>query len=201
MSEFKLEAIKCKNCGSGLMVEINDFVTYCTNCGSGFEIVNGLLQPIEVNFAQPARPAEGEIVYKPFWILKTNVTILERTSSGGFLKNLFGGNDGAGGAIKFYIPAFRLPVDNMREMASAFTIKDPVASPRKFNVKVTGFTYGREDALKIAEFLLISFEAEKSDTMKTFRYDIKVDSYEILGIPFYKLSNGTMRDAIIGMSV
>lgn len=201
MSEFKLEAIKCKNCGSGLMVELNDLITYCTNCGSGFEILGGEMRPIDINFAQPARPAEGEIVYKPFWILKTSVTILERTSSGGFLKNLFGGNDGSGGRIKFYIPAFRMPVDNLREMASAFTIKDPVPSPQKFNVKVTGFTYGREDAQKIAEFLLISFEAEKSDTMKTFRFEMNVDSYEILGIPFYKLSNGNLRDAIIGLSI
>jgi hypothetical protein len=86
-------------------------------------------------------------------------------------------------------------------MASAFTVKDPVPSPQKFNVKVTGFAYGKEDAMKIAEFLLISFEADKSDTMKTFRYEINVDSYEILGIPFYKLSNGNLRDAIIGLSI
>lgn len=66
MAEFKLEAIKCKNCGSGLMVEVNDFVTYCTNCGSGFEIVEGTLQPIEVNFANAAIRDEGEMVYKPF---------------------------------------------------------------------------------------------------------------------------------------
>jgi hypothetical protein len=201
MAEFKLEAIKCKNCGSGLVVEINDFVTYCTNCGSGFEIIDGVLQPIEVNFASPVRPAEGELIYKPFWILKTSVTILERTSTGGFLKNLFGGHDGSGGNIKFYIPAFRMPVDNMKEMATAFTVKDPVPSPQKFNVKVTGFAYGKEDAMKIAEFLLISFEADKSDTMKTFRYEINVDSYEILGIPFYKLSNGNLKDAIIGLSI
>jgi len=201
MAEFKLEAIKCRNCGSGLVVELNDFVTYCTSCGSGFEIIEGELQPIEINFASAAKPGEGELVYKPFWILKTNITILERTSSGGFLKNLFGGGDGTAGRIKFYIPAFWSPIDNMKELAMAFTVKDPVASPQKFNVKITGFNYGREDAMKIAEFLLISIEAEKSDTMKTFRYKIDLEGYEILGIPFYKQGNGNLKDAIIGLSI
>jgi len=201
MAEFKLEAIKCKNCGSGLMVEVNDFVTYCTNCGSGFEIVDGVLQPIEVNFANAAIRDEGEMVYKPFWILNTHVTILERTSSGGFFKNLFGGNDGTGGDIKFYIPSFYAPVDKLKELAYTYTQKNPVASPQKYNVKLTGYAFGREDAEKIAEFILISFEAEKSDTMKTFRYDIKFNNYEILGIPFYKQADGRLKDGLLGITI
>jgi hypothetical protein len=54
---------------------------------------------------------------------------------------------------------------------------------------------------KIAEFILISFEAEKSDTMKTFRYDMKFNSYEILGIPFYKQADGKLKDGVLGIVV
>ena len=46
MSDFKLTAIHCKNCGSGLVVDLNDYATYCGSCGSGFEIVDGELFPI-----------------------------------------------------------------------------------------------------------------------------------------------------------
>jgi len=202
MADFKLEAIKCKNCGSGLVVEINDCITYCGSCGSGFEIVQGELQPIEINFSATAIPGNSEVVYKPFWLIKTNVQILERTASGGFMKNLFGGSGSeTSGAINFYIPAFYCHLDAMKNLATVFTQKNPVASPQKYNAKLTGFAYGKEDAKKLCEFLLISFEAEKSDMMKTFRYNIDYNSFEILGIPFYKEQNGRFKDAVLGIEI
>jgi hypothetical protein len=201
MSDFKLEAIKCKNCGSGLVVEINDNVTYCGSCGSGFEIINGELQPIEINFASTAIPGNSEVVYKPFWLMKADIEILERTAAGGFIKNLFGGSSATSGSLVFYIPAFYCKLDSLKDLASAFTQKNPVASPQKYNSKLTGFAYGKEDAKKLAEFLLISFEAEKSDTMKTFRYNITFNSFEILGIPFYKTGDGKFKDAVLGIEI
>lgn len=201
MADFKLEAIKCKNCGSGLVVEINDYITYCGNCGSGFELVNGELQPIEVNFSSVAIPGNAEVIYKPFWLMKTNVEILERTAAGGFMKNLFGGSNETKGPLTFYIPAFYCSLDNLKKLASEFTKKNPVASPQKFNTKLTGFAYGKEDAKKLARFIFISFEAEKSDTMKTLRFSIDFNSCEILGIPFYKETGGKLKDAVLGIEI
>lgn len=202
MSEFKLVAINCKNCGSGLMGEINDYITYCSNCGSGFEIVEGELTPIEINFAAPALRGEGELIYKPFWLIKSHINILERKATGEFLKNLFGGsNNTSSGDITFYIPAFYCSLDIMKSLATQFTIKHPVASPQKYNVKLIGFAYGKEDAKKFSEFILISLEAEKKDTMKNFKYQIDFNSMEILGIPFYKGINGKMKDAVLGIEI
>ena len=201
MSDFKLEAIKCKNCGSGLVVEVNDYVTYCISCGSGFEIINGELNPIEINFSAAALPAEGEMIYKPFWLLKTHVEILERTSSSGHASDVFGGSGKSSGNINFYIPAFRCPLESLKFISTEFTTKNPVASPQKFNSKLTGFAYGKEDAMKLAEFLLISVEAEKKDMLKTFRYNISLNSYEILGIPFYKIAGGKIKDAVLGITI
>ena len=87
----------------------------------------------------------------------------------------------------------------MKALSQAFTAKNPVASPQKYNVKLTGFAYGKEDAKKLCEFILISFEAEKKDTVKTFKYQINYESFEILGIPFYNKGNGAFKDAILGI--
>ena len=202
MSDFILEAVKCKKCASGLLVEVNDNIVYCSSCGSGFEIINGELIPIEINFAAAALRGEGEMIYKPFWLLKTKISIAERKASGNFLKNIFGGgNDNTSGDIIFYIPAFYCPIETMKNLATQFTIKHPVASPQKYNTKLTGFAYGKEDAKKLAEFILISLEAEKSDTMKSFKYDMKFESMEILGIPFYKLPDGRFKDAVLGIEM
>ncbi|CAN5547861.1 hypothetical protein BH10BAC5_BH10BAC5_08980 [soil metagenome] len=202
MADFVLEAVKCKNCGSGLMVEVNDNITYCTNCGSGFEIEEGVLNPIEINFASPAIRSEGEIIYKPFWFITASIAVLERTADGGFLKSIFNKTDGSGNAqIKFYIPGFYLPVNKMKQIALAFTAANPVASPQKYNSPLVGFTYSKNDAKKFCEFVLISMEAEKSDTMKTFKYNIDYNEISILGMPFYKHSNGSLKDAVLGMDV
>ncbi len=202
MSDFILEAVKCKKCGSGLLVEVNDNIVYCSSCGSGFEILNGELVPIEINFAAAALRSDGEMIYKPFWLIKTHIEITERKASGNFLKNIFGGsNDNTSGDITFYIPAFYCSIDAMKNLATQFTIKNPVASPQKYNTKLVGFAYGKEDAKKLAEFILISLEAEKSDTMKSFKYNLRFDSMEILGIPFYKLRNGNLKDAVLGIEV
>jgi len=202
MSDFILEAVKCKKCDSGLMVEVNDNIVYCSSCGSGFEIINGELIPIEINFASAAIRSEGEMIYKPFWLLKAHLNIAERKASGNFLKNIFGGsNDNTSGNITFYIPAFYCSIEAMKNLATQFTIRNPVASPQKYNTKLVGFAYGKEDAKKLAEFILISMEAEKSDTMKSFNYDMKFDSMEILGIPFYKMGNGRLKDAVLGIEV
>lgn len=202
MSDFRLEAVKCKNCGSGLVVEVNDNIVYCSSCGSGFEIAGGELTPIEINFAAPAIPSEGEMIYKPFWLLKIKVDILERNAKGEFLKNLFGGSgETTSGDVTFYIPAFYCHLDMMKNLATQFTLRHPVASPQKYNVKLVGFAYGKEDAKKLSEFILISLEAEKGDTMKSFKYELKYDSMEILGIPFYKLNNGKFKDAVLGIEL
>ena len=202
MSDFKLEAVKCRSCGSGLVIEVNDNIVYCSSCGSGFEIVEGELTPIEINFAAAALRSEGEMIYKPFWLLKIKVDILERKAKGEFLKNLFGGSgELTSGEVSFYIPAFYCHLDTMKNLATEFTLQHPVASPQKYNVKLVGFAYGKEDAKKLAEFILISLEAEKGDTIKSFKYEMKYDSMEILGIPFYKLDNGMLKDAVLGIEI
>jgi hypothetical protein len=37
--------------------------------------------------------------------------------------------------------------------------------------------------------------------MKTFKYTIDYNSFEILGIPFYKEQNGRMKDAVLGIEI
>lgn len=195
---FKIEAIHCKNCGSGLVVEVNDNITYCSSCGSGFEIVEGELQPIEINFLNPAIREEANLIFKPFWFIKSHVEILERTSKGGIFQKMFGKENENSFDLNFYIPAFYCSLETMKNLAKLFTAKNPVASPQKFNTRLTGFIYGKEDAKKLCEFILISFEAEKKDIMQTFRYNITFNNFEILGIPFYEFQDGSLKEAVFG---
>jgi hypothetical protein len=66
---------------------------------------------------------------------------------------------------------------------------------------MTGFNFSKDDARKIAEFIFLSIEAEKSDTLKDIKYDLDVKSIQVLGIPFYKQPNGKLKDAVLGIEV
>ena len=201
MEDFKLIAVKCKSCDSGLTVEMNDNIVYCSSCGNGWEIVNDDLVPIEIGFAKPLIQGQGEIVYKGFWLVDTYVKINSRDSSGGWISSLFGGANKTEGDVKFYVPAFWMPIESAKQLGVAFTTKNAVPSPEKYNVKLSGFTYTKEDAKKIAEFIFLSIEAEKNDTVRNISYDIKVKKYNVLGVPFYKQPNGKLRDAVTGIEV
>ncbi len=201
MEDFKLIAVKCKSCDSGLTVEVNDSIVYCSSCGNGWEILNDELQPIDINFAKPIVPGQDEIVYKGFWLVDSYVKILSRDSSGGWISNLFGGTNKTEGDVMFYVPAFWMNIDSVKNIGVNFTMKNPVASPQKYNVKMSGFNFSKEDARKIAEFIFLSIEAEKSDTIRNIQYDIQVKNMRILGMPFYQQPNGKLRDAVLGIEI
>ncbi|MGH2574885.1 MAG: hypothetical protein ACRDFC_04200, partial [Ignavibacteria bacterium] len=189
-------------CDSGLVIEVNDNVVYCSSCGNGYEIIKDKLEPIEINFAKPLLPSQGELLYKPFWLLNTHLNIHSRDSSGGWLSNIFGGSSNkTQGNVLFYVPAFWMTIDSVKNIGGTFTQKNPVASPQKYNVKMTGFNFSKEDAKKIAEFIFLSIEAEKSDMIKNIQYDLNVQSTQVLGVPFYKLTNGRLKDAVLGIEI
>jgi len=156
---------------------------------------------MEINFAKPLVAGQGEVVYKPFWLLDIYVKILSRDSSGGWVSNLFGSSNKTEGDFVFYVPAFWLTIDSVKSIGGTFTMKNPVASPQKYNVKMSGFNFSKEDARKIAEFIFLSIEAERSDTIRDIQYEMNVKSTQVLGIPFYKLSNGRWKDAVLGIEV
>ncbi len=201
MEDFKLIAVKCKSCDSGLTVEMNDNIVYCSSCGNGWEIVNEELVPVDIGFAKPLIQEQGELVYKGFWMVDAYVKIHSRDSSGGWISSLFGGANKTEGDVMFYVPAFWMPIESAKQIGVTFTTKNAVPSPEKYNVKLTGFNYTKEDAKKIAEFIFLSIEAEKNDTVRNISYDLKVKSYKVLGVPFYKQPNGRLKEAITGIEV
>ncbi len=201
MEDFKLIAFKCPSCDSGLGVEVNDNVVYCSSCGNGYEITDDKLVPIEVNFAKPLIQGTGDIVYKPFWLVNAYVKINSRDASGGFISNLFGSSGKMEGDVLFYVPAFWMTIESAKTIGGQFTTKNPVASPQKYNVKMTGFNFSKEDAKKITEFIFLSVEAEKSDTVRNIDYNIDTKTISVLGVPFYKQPNGRLRDAVLGIEI
>ncbi len=205
-SGFTLLLLDCKNCGAPLAGEAEDVVFYCTACRSGFRYdpaAPGHLAPVEVGFvATPHRAADG---YSPFWVLPARVEILDRDASGltaafSGLVNFFTGTDAAAeasGERHFVLPAFPLPIPEAVDLALRYTREFP-ALDELLGERLTGGVYGRSDARKLAEYVLLASEVEESDTLKDLDYVLETGEPRLLGVPWVG-DRGLRRDAVFGL--
>jgi ribosomal protein S27AE len=202
-SGLRLVALKCQKCGSLLNADTKDVVFYCGNCDSGFELINEKdeLVPVSIDFAIPNKKMTAEIIYYPFWVFEANVKISGRDAAGsitGFIMNIFGKEDKQVG--KFYVPAFETPLENIRKLGLEFTKAQPEFDVLKKG-KLKGCSYSSKDAMKFADFIFLSMEAGKSDTLRSISYDPGLSSPKVIAIPFYKMSGSGLMDGIMGISI
>jgi|GEM_PF-450017 len=198
-ADFRLVTLDCPQCGAPLAGEDEDLVFYCTACYSGFRVpesgdepegveaaTDDRLVPVEVSFL--ASPAEAPDLHLPFWLLPARVEILQRKGTGGSFRgllNFFTGRDAAAvpGDGTFAIPAFRAPLARVMELALRYTFEMPDTGelPRE---RLTGGSQTVADARKLAEFVLISSEAAKPDTLTELEYRLQFGASRLLGVPF-----------------
>jgi hypothetical protein len=202
-SGLRLVALKCQKCGSLLNADTKDVVFYCGNCDSGFELINEKdeLVPVNIDFAIPNKKINAEMVYHPFWVFDANVKINSRDAAGsitGLIMNIFGKE--AKNVGKFYIPAFETSLENIRKLGLEFTKGQPEFEVLKKG-KLKGCIYSSKDAMKFADFIFLSIEAGKSDTLRSISYDLGLSSPKVIAIPFYKLSDSGFTDGIMGISI
>lgn len=204
MTELRLIPLDCPQCGSALAAEGQDRLFYCTSCHSGFQVreegpvpdarapssetVGLPLEPVEVIFlASPGHPVDTR---RPFWLLPARIEILERRTPGSTLTGLFnvffGGDDSGGpGEGRFVVPAYPTPLERALALARSYSYRWPGAGELT-GEKLTGGTVPLEDARKLAEYLLIANEADRSDTLQDLEYRLEFREPRLIGIPFYR---------------
>ena len=183
--------------------EERDVVFRCANCGQGYALVEGELKRLTVKSASPKLQERGEVQYYPFWVLKAEVTVESREASGGFFSGLLrgGGSGPAGGTIAFYIPAFDAPLEVLKQLSVEFTKEQPsyeIAEEARRSIK--GCVHSEEFARGFADFVFLTMEAERPDTMKSIRYSIKFLEATVLAVPFVSV-DGSKKDLLMGKQV
>lgn len=195
---LRLVELDCASCGAPLAAEGHDVVYYCTACYNGYllDTEADRLLAVEVSFVgAPAVAAERHL---PFWLLPAEVELLDRQASGGGfgrLLSLFtgGGGDGSG-PRSFVIPAYDTPLARMVALAARYTASFPTLGER-LGERLTGGCFGPADAEKLAHYVLITAEADKSDTLKDLSYELRFGEPRLLGVPFARRG----RDLVDGL--
>lgn len=181
-----LKSVKCPACGTALEGKVADRVYLCS-CGVLHTRDDEGVRELKYTIAAPKDPATPPtaVIYIPFWRLDSDVAIHYTKSEGGFFNKLFG-KDWKGGKVSIFVPAVDWEPGTYKHWASAITSKPP-----KFeNVKDFG-SYEREpvvidemEAKQLADFLILTFEAEKPGVLQEISYEVKVFDMSVLYLPF-----------------
>lgn len=192
----RLIAVKCPSCGLPIRGKVADRVFLC-ECGVMHTRDDKGTRELSHAIAPPNPPSAppSTVIYVPFWRLDSNVIIhySRSTGVGGFFNKLFG-KDWKGGRVSIYVPAVDWDPGTYKKWASSIT-----SNPPKFNAAPSFGGYERmpvvideTEANQLADFLILTFEAEKAGVLQEMSYEVNVFGTSLLYLPFNR-TEGSFR--------
>ncbi|MCD1296020.1 hypothetical protein CUJ83_13535 [Methanocella sp. CWC-04] len=185
----KIVQVKCPKCNTPVHSRNIDNVFLCEACGT-LNSWDGNTETIEYEAGAFTRGGEGTKVYLPFW--KTGIRFFIRHSSvkGGFLSKLSGilKGDSPFGEIEMMIPAFDIDPGQYKKLAEKLTIEPPKydAAKLEHNVERMPCEVTADRVKDMADFLFVTFEAEKPGVLQKLDYDLYIMSKKLVYLPYYK---------------
>ncbi|UCC93059.1 MAG: hypothetical protein JSW25_10450 [Thermoplasmata archaeon] len=183
---IKLKGVKCPSCGTALEGKVADRVYLC-DCGVMHTRDDKEVRQVKYTIALPRDPnaPPSAVIYIPFWRLDSDVMIHYTKSEGGFFNKLFG-KDWKGGRVSIYVPALDWDPSTFKHWASTITSKPPnIHVGKDFGpFEREPVTMDEEEAKQMADFLILTFEAEKPGVLQQISYEVKVFDMALLYLPF-----------------
>ena len=192
---MKVVQVRCPNCNAPIVGKQRDLLFVCQQCGV-LHVRDGGVQVLDYEIADFAKgaPAQGR-TYVPFWRIYAHFTILNKDSSGGNmfkLANWIKGGQGDSGEVFIFVPAPDFDPPTFKGMATGLTANWPRYSTRLDfgGVPRLPAALPKEEAVKLAHFVIITMEAEKPGVMQTLDYSLEVKDARIIYLPFNSTSSG-----------
>ncbi|RLB67480.1 MAG: hypothetical protein DRH04_07925 [Deltaproteobacteria bacterium] len=133
---------------------------------------------------------QGQPIYVPFWKMPTIVNIYHESVEGGFFLDLVH-NTPKGGAIVLYLPAVEWDVNVYKYWAETLTkqqityaLAEDFGGVPRMPVNIL-----RDEAGRLADFLVLTFEAERPGVMQSISYDLQIQSLILVYIPFAQVGS------------
>jgi len=190
---MKVVQVKCPRCQQPIYSKVKDMAFYCNHCRT-MHVRDGGVDILEFDIAEFNVNVPGERIYMPFWRLFSAVNINRSQVAGGNLHKLGNLLKGASdsGNVFIYIPAWETEVSEFRHWALNMTESQPMYSLRMdFNNVERGATaVSKEEASKMADFVVVTMEAEKPGTLQYLDYSLQVNDTRLVYLPFVRGPSG-----------
>ena len=175
----KLIPLRCLQCDTPVPAQPDEVAWVCIQCGQGMRLdaVQNLV-PLEVHYAAVVEP---NIRGKPYWVAEGQVD-LDRDSFG-----LIGKKTGEAKRFwkagqRFFVPAFTGDLDTMLGLGSQYLINPPDLQPGPA-VQFEPVTLPMEDVHALAEFIVLSIEAERKDKLSEVQVIVQLAHIELWILP------------------
>jgi predicted RNA-binding Zn-ribbon protein involved in translation (DUF1610 family) len=178
MSEsVKLIPLLCVKCQSPLTAQADEVAWACPACGQGQLLMEdkGL---VAMQFYYDSRLTPGQ-PGKPYWVAQGQAQLSRSTYSGNQSAEMLAYWSQP---RLFFIPAFSLPLEQLIAVGSALLRQPPSitqGSPAAFQP----VTLHPEDLRPMAEFILISMEAERRDMLKELNFNLTLSAPALWILP------------------
>ena len=181
----ELVPLECLRCRTRLPAEEGELAWICASCGQGQRLGDDAsLIELEIHFADSG--AETSVGWFPFWVLHGNVRIQERLSYGGTQSP----DPRWGSPQQFILPAFETTPEEAAQWGTRF-LREPVDLRGGSPGTLLGVTVSPEEALALAEFVVVSFEADRRDKLKSLRAVLDLGPPELWCLPFAVSERGS----------
>jgi len=187
--------VRCPQCNSPIQMKQKDKVFYCTQCNT-MHIRDGGIEKLDYEVAEFNPTVQGERAYMPFWRIYATFVVRSKSVEGGALFKLStmlkGGSDS--GNMFIYVPAAELDTANFRRIAVQFT-SNPPRYPTRLNfgnVARLPAAISKQEAGELADFVVVTMEAEQSGVLQRLDYDLTVNDTRLVYLPFVRTAQGLM---------
>ncbi len=184
---MKVVQIVCPSCNRAISMKEPDSLYHCDNCNV-MHARDGGIERVDFEVAEFNPAAQGQRMYVPFWRLYCTFTIHSKRVEGGQVFRLAswlkGGSDS--GTVFIYIPAAEFDVSTFRRLATGLTTNPPRYATRlNFGgVRRVPTTVSKEEAAQLADFVVVTMEAEKPGVLQALNYTLAVNDTKIVYLPF-----------------
>ena len=184
---MKVIQVRCPSCDSPIYSKQRDRLFYCDKC-SVLHTRDAGAEKLDFEIAEPNRPLSGERVYVPFWRLYCSFIIRSKSVEGGHIFRLTSwlkGQNGSG-TLFIYIPAADFDPMTFKRLAIDYTVASPKYSTRlNFGgVRRMPASMSRDEAEELADFVVVTMEAEKPGVLQRLDYSLTVNGSKVVYLPF-----------------
>jgi len=190
---MRVVQVKCPQCNSAITMKQKDTLFFCPQC-STIHIRDGGVEKLDYEIADFNPNIQGDRWYVPFWRVYASFVVHNKNVQGGTAFKLFSWLKGSSdsGNMFIYIPATELDSGTFRRLSSMLTMNPPRYATRlNFgNVNRVSANVSRREAAELADFVVVTMEADQPGILQTLNYTLTVNDTKLVYLPFIKTTAG-----------